>query len=536
MMQKKVWIATGTSLMILLVMPLLFRCTGNEQTIMSPSADTTVSVYGPYRFVKLLITKGVKILNPIQLAGGPNGKMYAANQTGEVYTLIDSDNDGLEDEAVLFCNIADYNLRSPGGFTHKGDTVYIGTAQEIRVFLDKDKDGVADTSWTFFDDIPHSEHPYEWTTGFNFGPDGWLYCVLSTDSWNAGASPDPKGYRGAILRISPDGKNAERIATGIRSVYGMAFNQHGDLFFTDNEGGGNANEELNLFTKNGFYGHNKAKYQHVDSAIAPVHALQTEMAPAKIEFNKTNNSFGGTAGNLFIAFYGPGERWNRGAVGRIEINKGTDGHYQYREYAVADIPKLSGLAFGPDGNLYLAHHGVSDYWYNPTQKETGGFYKLVYDASVKNPANRKKNQHADELSAGSIEKGKQLFAENACSACHATTNGATELLGPSLAGIGTRLSRDEILEEIEFPSKIIKPSMGATRITKKNGQVLLGRVVNAGDDQISLMLVGNQVVSVPRNEISKSENDPKSLMYEKLLSNLSAEKINSLLDYIVSLP
>jgi len=165
--------------------------TEKEASASSQHKDTTVSVYGPYIAVKLPITKGVKMGNPIQIALGPKGLIFATNQTGEVYTLHDSDGDGLEDSTVLYCNVTDFKLRSPVGLTSRGDTLYVGTAQQIRAFLDVDNDNKADTSWMFFDKIPTSEHPYEWTSGMHFGPDGWLYSAISTDSWNAGAAPDP---------------------------------------------------------------------------------------------------------------------------------------------------------------------------------------------------------------------------------------------------------------------------------------------------------------------------------------------------------
>ncbi|MGZ8541742.1 MAG: DUF7133 domain-containing protein [Chitinophagaceae bacterium] len=524
----------GGYILLLVIISFFSACSNNAGDASTGDTDTSVSVYGPYRVIKLPITKGVKILNPILLASGSGGKIFAANQSGEVYILQDSDGDGLEDEAALYCNVKEFNLRSPAGFAHKGDTVFIGTSQEIRAYLDNNKDGKADTSWTFFNDIPHSEHPYEWTCAMNVGPDGWLYFALSTDSWNAGPSPDPKLYRGSILRISPDGKQVEKMATGIRSVFGMGFNQYGDLFFADNEGGGNLKEELNLVYKGSFYGHNPTKYPGHDSAIAPVHVLQTEVAPSEIEFNRTDNDFGGAAGDLFVAFYGPGERWTRGGVGRIRMERQQDGSYLYKEIAVADIPKLSALAFASDGALYLAHHGVADYWYNSIEKETGGFYKIVYDPSLKSRPAKKRKLNTGNLSVSSIEAGKQLFAQKACLACHAT-DGSSELLGPNLIGVGNRLTREEILEEIEYPSRIIKPSMGTMKVTKKDGQVLLGRVVNADEKQISLMLIGNSIARIPRNEIEKSEGEKASLMYEKLLHNMTKEEIGNLLDYIVSL-
>lgn len=523
---------------LLIIVTFLSRCTKKKPLQDSyithtEYIDTTVSVYGPYAAIKLPIKKGVKISNPIQIAVGPEGVLYAANQTGEVYSLQDTDHDGLEDMALLYCNVKDFGLRSPSGFTCRGDTIYIGTAQQIRAFRDTDKDGKADTSWVFFDTIPNSEHPYEWTNGFSFGPDGWFYFTLTTDSWNAAPSPDPDGYRGSILRISPDGNTIEKLATGIRSVYGMSFNPYGDLFFTDNEGGGNPTEELNRLVKNGFYGHNPLKYKF-ETITEPVHDLETEVAPSGIEFNRTDNYFGGTASNLFVAFYGPGERWTRGGIGRIQIQRMPDGSYSYSEFPVADIPKVSDLAFGIDGALYLTQHGKSDYWYNVVHENEGSIYKLIYDPSVVSVKVKTKTVFDKSVSKNSIEEGKQLYAESACLGCH-QVNGVTELLGPNLKDVAKRLTRDEIMEEILKPSERIKPSMMALRVIKKDGQVLIGRVVNADENQISLMMVGNHVMKISRKEIQRSENEMKSLMYEGLLNGLSDIEKEALLNYIVSL-
>lgn len=357
--------------------------------------------------------------------------------------------------------------------------------------------------------------------------------ALTTDSWNAAPSPDPLKYRGSILRISPDGKKAEPVATGIRSVYGLAFDLEGELLFIDNEGGGNPKEELNRLVKNGFYGHNPKKFSS-DAIVAPALELETEMAPSDLEFNGKDNGFGGTAGNLFLTFYGPGERWTRGGVGRVTVQRQPDGTYSYQEHLVADIPKLSNLAFGQDGSLYLAQHGKADYWYNAVYENQGAFYKLVYDPSLPEKPAKARPVLTKEFSKSSVEAGKQLFAERACLGCH-SVDGTTELLGPNLKDVGKRLTREEILEEIQKPSERIKPSMIAQRVIKKDGQVLMGRVVHADEQQVSLMLIGNQVVQVPRKEISRTEDEKKSLMYGGLLTGLPDAEIQSLLDYMVSL-
>jgi putative heme-binding domain-containing protein len=91
------------------------------------------------------------------------------------------------------------------------------------------------------------------------------------------------------------------------------------------------------------------------------------------------------------------------------------------------------------------------------------------------------------------------------------------------------------MEEILQPSERIKPSMMGVRIVTTDGKVLVGRVVNSGEKEISLMLVGNHVITIPRNEIDRTEDEKKSLMYEELVTNLPEQEKQSLMDYIVSL-
>lgn len=496
--------------------------------------DRAAAVYGSYAVVKLPIQNGVQVWNPTTLLLGPDSLMYVANHTGEIYTLRDTDGDGLEDTAQLFCDVRKDGLRAPAGMAFKGRDLYVGTAQEIRIYTDLDGDGRADTSRTFLNAVPHSEHPYEWSSALTFGPDEHLYAVLTTDSWNAGASPDPEGWRGALLRIAPDASTVERFATGMRSVHGIAFNAHGDLFFTDNEGGGNPGEELNLGRRGHFYGHNPAKYDFPETT-APVHDLRTEVAPAGIVFNSPDNDFGGTGGDLFIAFYGPGDRWERGGIGRVRLHRHQDGRYKIDEFPVAtNLPKLSDLAFGHDGSLYATHVGRSDYWYQPLEEPDGAIYRLFYapwitPASIDTTASR-----PITASAGTIEQGRQLFADLACSACHAV-DGKTELLGPNLKYIGRIYSREELLVEIRDPSLRIKPSMAATRLILRDSTILLGRIIGTDAEQLRLMLMGNRVIDVPRPDITQAEPIMESLMWTGLLDRLTEAEVEALLTYLISL-
>jgi putative heme-binding domain-containing protein len=252
-------------------------------------------------------------------------------------------------------------------------------------------------------------------------------------------------------------------------------------------------------------------------------------------FNPPENDFDGTAGDLFIAFYGPGERWNRGAIGRLRMHRKPDGSYQIEEFPVATgIPKISDLEFGAHGDLYVAHVGKTDYWYQPVDEVDGAFYRLIHAPWIQPAPMDTTIDERVVASESTLERGRQLFAERACSACH-EVDGKTELIGPNLKDIGRLYSRAELLEEIMEPSQRIKPSMTATRITRHNGEVLLGRVVSTDAQSVQLMIIGNRIVDVPRVEIQTEEPVMESLMYEGLLQGLTEEDVDALLAYLINL-
>ena len=201
---------------------------------------------------------------------------------------------------------------------------------------------------------------------------------MTTDSWNAGASPDPEGWRGSILRISPDDNKVERFATGIRSVHSMIFNDQ-DLLFVDNEGGGNPTEELNVALQGRFYGHNPIKYNN-PSITKPTYDYKQKWLLQ--EWNLIPLRTTSVVQEEICSFlsYGPGERWNRGAIGRLKLARQSDSTYGVQEFPVAKgIPEVSDLAFGANGDLYVAHVGKTDYWYQPIDSVEGAFYRLIYD-------------------------------------------------------------------------------------------------------------------------------------------------------------
>ncbi|MCA6078907.1 DUF7133 domain-containing protein [Fulvivirga sedimenti] len=500
-----------------------------SEASLRPLIDPDVHVFEKYAVVKLNLVGDVTIWNPVQIVRGPENVMYVSNNTGEIYSIRDTDNDGLEDQAFLFCDVSEDGLRAPASMTFRDNALYVGASDQIRVYLDQDKDGRADSSYVYFSDIPYSEHPYEWTSGLTFEENGDLYFVLTTDSWNASPAKDPDGLRGSLLRF--DGSELEQYATGLRSVPSMSFDASGKLFFIDNEGGGNPTEELNIAVQNAYYGHNPEKYKNHPDKVDPVIDLTYDVAPSGIEFATPDE----TGQDLFISYYGPGERWKRGSIGKVRVTRDADGNYTFEERPlVTDLPKLSDLALGEDGSIYVTQVGQTDYWYQALDQPDGAIYRLIpaewVETEVYDPQ-RIAQEDADE---SVLALGEKLFTDRVCFACHAT-DGKTELLGPNLKDIARVYNREELLEEILYPNKRIKPSMAPTRLVLSNGDVLVGRVVNADENQLKIMVVGNKILDVSREDIAEEKVVMQSLMYEGLLNDATEEERNALLDYLLSL-
>ncbi len=77
---------------------------------------------------------------------------------------------------------------------------------------------------------------------------------------------------------------------------------------------------------------------------------------------------------------------------------------------------------------------------------------------------------------GSPVRGRQLALQHdaaQCGRCHTIGNSKAEV-GPSLVGVGGRLSRQQLLESLVTPSARLAPGFGQVSVTLKNGQKVEG--------------------------------------------------------------
>ncbi|MBI1900722.1 MAG: c-type cytochrome [Planctomycetia bacterium] len=165
----------------------------------------------------------------------PRGRVVVSGPD-YVKTLHDDDGDGRADRAALFSSLP---ASGAHGLCFVGNDLVFTGDNVLGVLRDEHGDGRADGPPQRWASLKNPEHG---ANGIVHGPDGWLYVVCGNDA-GVGAqnvttpgSPVKTARCGAVLRISPDGKQMEIVAHGFRNPYDLDFSARGELFTVDSDG------------------------------------------------------------------------------------------------------------------------------------------------------------------------------------------------------------------------------------------------------------------------------------------------------------
>jgi putative heme-binding domain-containing protein len=135
-----------------------------------------------------------------------------------------------------------------------------------------------------------------------------------------------------------------------------------------------------------------------------------------------------------------------------------------------------------------------------------------------------------------FDNGRKMFAAAACYACHRFGN-AGGMTGPDLTGSGGRYSPHDLLDQIINPSKEINEQFAPIIVTKNDGSVLSGVVVNLNGDSVTVntdLSNPDQRVNIDRKQVKSIELSTVSPMPPMLLSMLTKEEVLDLLAYTLS--
>ena len=146
--------------------------------------------------------------------------------------------------------------------------------------------------------------------------------------------------------------------------------------------------------------------------------------------------------------------------------------------------------------------------------------------------------NASEILAlqGNAGRGRVLFrrADLLCLNCH-KTEGQGRDFGPDLAGIGHRFNREQILDQILHPSKIIHPDYVLQNVELKKGDPLAGFIRRRTRKEILLRDAALQEHRIPTANIQSIRPSTLSAMPVGITQNLTTQEAADLVDYLRSL-
>jgi len=136
----------------------------------------------------------------------------------------------------------------------------------------------------------------------------------------------------------------------------------------------------------------------------------------------------------------------------------------------------------------------------------------------------------------SFERGKQLFGAVGCFACHRFDNDGGAV-GPDLTGLAGRFNARDLLESVVTPSKEISDQYSQVVISRTDGTVITGRIVNLSGDNLNVgtnMLDPNDQTKVDVKTVKFIKPSKLSPMPDGLLNRLNQDEILDLLSYLLS--
>ncbi|WP_255070723.1 c-type cytochrome [Lacihabitans sp. LS3-19] len=135
-----------------------------------------------------------------------------------------------------------------------------------------------------------------------------------------------------------------------------------------------------------------------------------------------------------------------------------------------------------------------------------------------------------------FEQGKAMFAATTCKACH-TMRGEGGATGPDLTQLGTRFSAKDMLEAIVDPNKAVSDQYAATQFTLKNGNSIVGRLVN--EDKLAYYVSQNPyspetLEKVLKKNVASTKLSNVSIMFQGLINSLNEEEYKDLMAYLMA--
>jgi len=133
--------------------------------------------------------------------------------------------------------------------------------------------------------------------------------------------------------------------------------------------------------------------------------------------------------------------------------------------------------------------------------------------------------------SGDAARGAEIFSQRACAACHGTAGA----LGPDLTGVAQRMSPEDLMNAIVFPSRDIAPPYRTTTFRLRTGEVYTGIVAFESADGWMVQTGAGATVRVNSTGLVSRQPGNVSVMPSGLLNGLGPRAIADLYAFLRTL-
>lgn len=145
--------------------------------------------------------------------------------------------------------------------------------------------------------------------------------------------------------------------------------------------------------------------------------------------------------------------------------------------------------------------------------------------------------YREVLAGGDAEAGEKIFTERAgieCTRCHAI-HGKGGVVGPDLAGIGKRQTREYLLESILYPNKVIAAGFENVTLVMKNGSTRAGMVKSENARELTLSSAEDGTVEKISKDQIQTRQRGLSAMPEGLAQMISKQDLRDVVEFLAGL-
>ena len=134
---------------------------------------------------------------------------------------------------------------------------------------------------------------------------------------------------------------------------------------------------------------------------------------------------------------------------------------------------------------------------------------------------------------GDAAKGATSFAPF-CGICH-QINGAGIDFGPNMSDVGTRKTKENILESILNPNAVIEPGFQAEMIKLESDEMAMGIISAETETEVTVKAMGGAKTTLKKADIVSRTKQAASMMPPGLHAAFTTEELVTVAEYLFSL-